>query len=134
MKRLLLVCSVILLLCGSAEAETSWMISPEGFVVGYDDLILKPEYPATGKWQTPSKVETFGTTERTIDDMPGVDWQTRQKIEEHNYREWVKNYQRWQKEKEQYWILIPPEQDFIKTKNAPVIPKNYHDWHMEEAR
>ena len=28
------------------------MVSPEGFVVGYDDLITKPEFRATGKWKT----------------------------------------------------------------------------------
>ena len=64
-----------------------------------------------------------GTEKEIIDDDDMLSWQTRQKIEEYNYQEWVKHYQRWRQENEQYWILIPPEQDFIKTKDAPVIPK-----------
>ncbi len=53
-KMQILIVSFILMfcLCGEGWAETHWMVSPEGFVVGYDDLISKPEFRATGKWRT----------------------------------------------------------------------------------
>jgi hypothetical protein len=40
----------LLLFAVSAEARMTQWISPEGFAVGYDDLVAEPQYPATGKW------------------------------------------------------------------------------------
>jgi hypothetical protein len=73
------------------------------------------------------------TEKEIITDDAIISLQTRQKIEEHSYREWVKHYQRWQKENEnkQYWIPIPSGE--ILLRDVPV-PKNPDNWKREEAR
>ena len=134
MKRLLLVCSVVLLLCGSAGAG-------EGNVWVNDVIILPATKPCPDRLLSPQDKEDIlriveeylrGREKKGTLDESMVDWQTRQKIEEYKYQEWIKHYKRWLKENESEWILVLPEQ-YLKLMDKSV-PKNYHDWHLEGMR